>query len=61
MENYKKMYLTLFNRITDAISVIDNGGKTESDMYNSLLKAKNILVKAQQDTEEMYISDGEDE
>ena len=45
-------YFLLFNAITDAIGAIDamNFGK-----------AKDILIKAQQDGEELWISDEENE
>ena len=60
MTNYKKLYFTLFNRITDAIEALDKVKLTEMDMYNSMIKAKTILIKAQQDTEEMYINSEDD-
>lgn len=46
MENelYKKMYFKLFNKVTDAIEVCKDDN------------VKAILIKAQQETEEMYIS-----
>ncbi len=46
MENelYKKMYCLLFNQVTDAIELTSDE------------KVKEILIKAQQDTEEIYIS-----
>ena len=46
---YKKMYLTLFNAITDALKLI-NGNSP----------AAKILIAAQQKTEEIYISQDED-
>ena len=46
---YKKMYLTLFNAITDALEHID---------ADSL--AAKILIAAQQKTEEIYISQEDD-
>ena len=46
MIDYKKMYITLFNRITDAIERLD---KLDP------VGAKEILISAQQQTEEMYI------
>ena len=48
--NYKKMYLTLFNRITSAVSHIDRQN------YGF---AKELLTEAQKETEEMFISSGE--
>ena len=50
MPDYQKMYTTLFNAITDAIKSIQDG---------NFGIAKDTLIKAQQDTEELYISDEE--
>ena len=47
MPPYDKMYSRLFNAITDALELL------RSDPA----KAREILVRAQRDTEEMYISD----
>ena len=47
MPDYQKMYTTLFNAITDAIEEIQG--------HNDV-KAKEILIRAQQKTEELYIS-----
>ena len=44
---YQKMYTTLFNAITDALCLIDDG---------NLVAAKALLKRAQQATEELYIS-----
>ena len=44
MEMYQKMYYHLFNAVTDALE------------ENDIEKMKKILVKAQQETEEIYIS-----
>lgn len=44
---YKKLYYYLFNMVSDAIEMIDNG---QCNM------AREILIKAQQETEEIYIS-----
>ena len=46
---YKKMYLTLFNAITDALEHIDADSP-----------AAKILIAAQQKTEEIYISQEDD-
>ena len=46
MPDYQKMYTTLFNAITDAIENI------EELNYGT---AKEILIQAQQKTEELYI------
>ena len=47
MENYQKMYLTLFNAITDALAQI------EKQNYGD---AESALIAAQQKAEEMYIT-----
>ena len=47
MEEYKKMYLLLFNAITDALE------QMEKQHYGS---AKETLITAQQKTEEIYMS-----
>ena len=44
MEMYQKMYYHLFNAVTDALE------------ENDIEKMKKTLVKAQQETEEIYIS-----
>ena len=44
---YKSMYVWLFNRVTDALDELAQGDAA---------KAEEILKKAQQETEEMYIS-----
>ena len=48
--DYKKMYLTLFNAVTEAIHQIDR-------QYYS--RAKELLITAQQEAEEIFISSGE--
>lgn len=45
MEIYEKMYLKLFNAVTDAIRL----------MPEEQSVAREILIKAQQDCEELYI------
>ena len=52
MINYQKLYTALFNSLTDAID--------EMDAYN-FGSAKKILMKAQQDAEQMYLSQSDDE
>ena len=47
MENYQKMYSTLFNAITDALAQI------EKQNYGD---AKSALIAAQHKAEEMYIT-----
>lgn len=46
-EIYKQMYYKLFNSVSDAISALRRG---------ETLQAHDILIKAQQNSEEMYIS-----
>ena len=48
MTDYQKMYTTLFNAVTDALE------KMEVQNYGD---AKELLISAQQKTEEIYISD----
>ena len=47
MEEYKKMYLLLFNAITDALE------QMEQQNYGT---AKDLLIAAQQPAEEIYIT-----
>lgn len=49
---YKKMYLTLFNAITDALELMERG---------SSAGAADVLKRAQQSTEEIYMEGGEGE
>ena len=48
MADYEKMYSTLFNAITDAL---------ESMKQQNLGTAKDILIRAQQETEKQYMSE----
>ena len=48
MNKYKDMYYMLFNEVSDAIDKLENGIDTKSVIEN--------LKKAQQNTEEIYIS-----
>lgn len=48
VQKSKKMYLILFRAITEALKALENG---EGEA------AQQILIKAQQDSEEFYISD----
>ena len=50
MVDYKKMYLTLFNRITSAISHME---------HMNYGQARELLLEAQKETEEMFLSAGE--
>ena len=46
--DYQKLYTTLFNRITDAISQLEQAN------YGA---AKDTLMQAQQEAEELYLND----
>lgn len=46
MPDYQKLYTTLFNAITDALEQIE---------HRDFAKAKQLLMQAQQETEEMYM------
>ena len=43
---FKRMYLLLFNRVTDAIEAIEHGNAAQ---------ARTVLIRAQQDAEALYI------
>lgn len=43
---YPKMYATLFNAVTTALNMMEDG---------EFMKARSALIKAQQATEELYI------
>lgn len=51
MPDYKSMYISLFNAITDAINLLQEP-KQKTDVQSAI----EILQKAQQNTEESYIS-----
>jgi hypothetical protein len=51
MEMYKRMYFMLFNDVTDAMEALEQG---------NFRLAKNILCRAQQKTEDYYITHDED-
>ena len=48
MPDYQKLYTTLFNAVTDAIERIQQ---------HNPAAAEKILIQAQQETEELYISE----
>ena len=48
---FKKMYLALFNRVTEAIEAVERG---------SAEQARTILIRAQQDAEELYVEGTEE-
>ena len=50
MNEYKVMYLTLFNAVTDALAELENAN------YG---KTKDILITAQQQAEDIYIRKNE--
>ena len=52
---YKDMYLSLFNDVTDAIWEIEDVEGNEK-----VEKARNILIRAQQNCEEIFISNGKE-
>ncbi len=52
MDNLPKYYTRLFNGVTDAINALQKQKYAEAQM---------ILIRAQQDAEEMYLEDGDDE
>lgn len=52
MEGFPKYYTCLFNGITDALDALQK---------QNYIKAQDILIKAQQDAEEMYLEDGDGE
>ena len=47
---FKQMYLLLFRRITDALDALERG---------DTLQARAILLRAQQDMEELYMEGSE--
>lgn len=47
MADYQEMYLTLFRAVTKAVELLDG---------NEAAQARALLVRAQQETEELYIS-----
>ena len=48
---FKKMYLRLFNRVTDATRALEAGDAE---------RARQLLVAAQQESEEIYLDGGEE-
>ncbi len=49
---YKKMYFRLFNRVTDALEILEKS----TILSNEIMFAIEILKKAQIETEEIYVS-----
>lgn len=52
MENFPKYYTRLFNGVTDAIEALRE---------QNYIKAQDILIRAQQDAEEIYLEAGDKE
>ena len=52
MDNFPKYYTRLFNGITDALEALGE---------QNYVKAQDLLIRAQQDAEEMYLEDGDEE
>ncbi|MDE7054854.1 MAG: hypothetical protein K2O84_08605 [Oscillospiraceae bacterium] len=52
MENFPRYYTRLFNGITDALGALQE---------KNYIKAQDILIRAQQAAEEMYISEADRE
>ena len=48
---FPKYYTRLFNGVTDALEALQE---------RNYIKAQDILIKAQQDAEELYLADGDD-
>lgn len=48
---FKRLYFLLFNRITDSLEALERGGAAQ---------ARSILIRAQQDAEELYIEGTEE-
>lgn len=46
---YQKMYVTLFKAVTAALCMMEDG---------EVMKARGVLVRAQQETEELYVEAG---
>lgn len=47
---YQQMYVTLFKAVTAALYMMEDG---------EFMKARSVLIKAQQETEELYIQGNE--
>ena len=53
MPDYEKLYYHLFNRITDALSELEEG-RAEAARAEA---ARNVLISAQMRAEELYIGE----
>jgi hypothetical protein len=51
MDNFPKYYTCLFNGITDALEALQ---------ARDCVKAHDMLIKVQQDDEELYLEDGDE-
>lgn len=52
MELYRKLYFKLFGILADVIELLENG---------NVWKAKQLLIKTQQEAEEFYVVNADDE
>ena len=59
MADYKKMYFTLFNKVNDAIDMLEDTGDIKLKKVSDAIE---ILKDAQIECEDIYINtDGDDE
>lgn len=58
MADYKRMYFTLFNNVTDAINLLEDTGDIK---LNKVSEAIEILKNAQIECEEIYINTDTDD
>jgi len=52
MENFPKYYTRLFNGVTDALRELQKGNPVGAEI---------LLIRAQQDAEELFLADGDAE
>ena len=58
MADYKKMYFTLFNNVTDAINLLEETGKIKLKKVSDAIE---ILKEAQIECENIYIETDTDD
>ena len=58
MADYKKMYFTLFNKVTDAIDMLEDTGDIKLKKVSDAIE---ILKDAQIECEDIYIDTDEDD
>ena len=58
MADYKKMYFTLFNKVTDAIDMLEDTGDIKLKKVSDAIE---ILKDAQIECEDIYINTDEDD